>query len=351
VAIDHRGNEQRASEFRHWGTWLGGVWSEDAEGTNGIGTCIAEARPVTVHQTQHFRTRHTPLSCSGAPVFDAEARLIAVIDVSSINPDLSARAHALTLPLVTMSARLIEERLFRERFRKAWIFALASYEDQPASLLALEQDHRLVGADRHARTRFYIDQQSIDAGITLWSMFARKVSPIQNGARSDYPVRLTTCGGDSVFALVSPPLSTSRLHIGRFDATLLLRPRMELLEDLSRRFESTPPRGGLAPGMLRRVTEHIDSHLSDALPIAILAAHAGLSTYHFARAFKKSVGIPPHRYVLQQRIKKSAELLKQTALPLIAIAQLAGFTDQSHFSRSFRCHLGRSPSDYRRSHR
>ncbi len=49
-----------------------GIWSEHMEGTNGIGTCIAEQRPVTVHRVQHFRTRHTGLSCSGAPIFDPD---------------------------------------------------------------------------------------------------------------------------------------------------------------------------------------------------------------------------------------------------------------------------------------
>jgi transcriptional regulator of acetoin/glycerol metabolism len=46
VAIEHRGEEGDASRFKYWGTWLGGVWSEALEGTNGIGTCIAEERPV-----------------------------------------------------------------------------------------------------------------------------------------------------------------------------------------------------------------------------------------------------------------------------------------------------------------
>ena len=48
VAVDHRGENTRACAFEYWGTWLGGVWSEEVEGTNGIGTCIVEERPVTV---------------------------------------------------------------------------------------------------------------------------------------------------------------------------------------------------------------------------------------------------------------------------------------------------------------
>src|SRR4029077_15781113 len=83
VAIHHRGDEARADEFKNWGIWLGGVWSEQIEGTNGIGTCIAEQRPVLVHCSQHYRARHTKLSCAGAPIFDAAGKLAGVLDVST----------------------------------------------------------------------------------------------------------------------------------------------------------------------------------------------------------------------------------------------------------------------------
>jgi transcriptional regulator of acetoin/glycerol metabolism/AraC-like DNA-binding protein len=350
IAIDYRANNLRSDEYRHWGVWLGGVWSEDIEGTNGIGTCIAECRPITVHQTQHYRARHIGLSCSGAPIFDSDARLVAVLDVSSIDPDLSAQAHALTLPLVTTSARLIEERLFRERFRKEWIIAVAPHDQQPASLLAVDRDYRVVGADRNARAEYRIDPQSVDAGLSVWAIFSRKGLLLQKGVPTDYPVRLTTMrGGDSFFALVSSPVTISR--VGKLDATLLMQPRLDLLEDLSRRFTIQLPRGGLAPGALRRVTEYIDSHLCEELALETLAARAGLSTFHFARAFKQSVGMPPHRYLLQQRVKKAVELLKQTEQPLTAIAQSLGFADQSHFSRSFHGLVGQAPSEFRRAHR
>jgi transcriptional regulator of acetoin/glycerol metabolism len=115
VAVDHRGNQAEADQFRYWGTWLGGVWSEEVEGTNGIGTCIAEKRPITVHRTQHFRARNIALSCSGAPIFDSDGALVAILDVSSIDPQLSERSHALTGALTEASARAIEERSFRER--------------------------------------------------------------------------------------------------------------------------------------------------------------------------------------------------------------------------------------------
>src|SRR6201985_3255890 len=121
VAVAHRGENALASQFQYWGTWLGGVWSEGMEGTNGIGTVIAEERPVTVSRSQHFRSKQMTLSASGATVFGVDGRLIAVLDVSAIDPELSERAHALTGALTIRSARAIEERFFREQFRREWV--------------------------------------------------------------------------------------------------------------------------------------------------------------------------------------------------------------------------------------
>src|ERR1700758_1195409 len=121
VAIQHRGDEAKAGEFKHWGIWLGGVWSEEAEGTNGIGTCIAEQRPVLVHAGQHFRGRHTQLSCAGAPVFDPRGEVVAVGAVARRAREGEQASRPLVLDGVPVAARAIEERLFREFFRHDWI--------------------------------------------------------------------------------------------------------------------------------------------------------------------------------------------------------------------------------------
>lgn len=354
VAIEHRGGEARSGEFRHWGICLGGVWSEAAEGTNGVGTCIADRSAVTVHQTQHFRSRHTGLSCSAAPVFDADARLVAVLDVSSIDPQLSAQAHALTLPLVVNYARQMEERLFRERFSNVWIVAIAPQEDAaPGALLAVDKHYRVIGADRFARQQFSLDQRALEADTGVWTIFSRNSAILQRSVLSDYPVRLTCArGGETLFALVSMPVAPSRIHFRKLDSTLLMQPRIALLEDLRRHY--TPdvgPRGGLSPGVLRRVREYVTAHIHENLDIATLASHAGLSAYHFARAFKASVGMPPHRYLLEQRISKAAELIERSEQPLTSIALDVGFADQAHFSRSFYALMGLTPSQFRRAHR
>src|SRR3954470_1785415 len=166
VAVEHRGDDAQASRFEYWGTWLGGVWSEEIEGTNGIGTCIVEERPVTVHRSQHFRSRHIDLSCSGAPVFGADGRLIAVLDVSAIDPKLSEAAHALTGALTVRSARDLEERFFREQFRREWIVAVAPQEGGVIGmLLAIDSNQRIVGANRAARSSLSLDDRGLQAGV------------------------------------------------------------------------------------------------------------------------------------------------------------------------------------------
>ena len=111
-------NASDAQQFRHWGIYLGGVWSEKVEGTNAIGTSISELRAVTVHGAQHFRSRHISLSCSSAPILDAQGQLLAVLDVSCFDPSISDRAHALTGALVKASARTIESAFFGKAARR-----------------------------------------------------------------------------------------------------------------------------------------------------------------------------------------------------------------------------------------
>ncbi len=169
IAIHHRGDEAQAEQFKRRGIWVGGVWSEGVEGTNGIGTCITEQRPVLVHRDQHFRTRHIGLSCAGAPIFDPTGRLELVLDTSSMT---SNQSHTLALAATKVAARAVEERLFREWFRKVWtIAAVPSDDSAPALLLAVDSDLRIVGADRVARTTFALDDERLSGGVPLSTVF------------------------------------------------------------------------------------------------------------------------------------------------------------------------------------
>ena len=106
----------------------------------------------------------------------------------------------------------------------------------------------------------------------------------------------------------------------------------------------TPSRGGLPPILTQRICEYIESPSGrENRASRALAAMAGLSTYHFARAFHQSVGMPPHNYLLSRRLDRAERMLRETQLPLSEIAVATGFSDQSHLSRHFRRRTGMSP--------
>ena len=320
VVVAHRGEDARASEFKYWGTWLGGVWSEELEGTNGIGTCIIEERPVTVHRSQHFRSRHINLSCSGAPIFGVDGRLIAVLDVSAIDPELSERAHALTGALTLRSACAIEERFFREHFRREWIVAVAPPEGgAPGMLLAIDGNQRIMGANRFARTSLMLDDRGLRAGTSLWSIFERNVDIFRRQNRTDFSVQLLIAGSsDSRPALVTPP--DRPVTASNNPMNLHTRPRLDSIQTLLKLAPAPQAHGGLSPGAMRRVREYVEVHLGESIDLSMLAGVAGLSVHHFARQFKQSIGVTPHHYLTQKRVKRAQEMLAQTDLPLSEIA-------------------------------
>ena len=346
VALHHRGNERMADQFKRWGTWLGGVWSEQVEGTNGIGTCIVEQRPISVHCDQHFRTRHVGLSCAGAPIFDARGTLVGVLDSSSIDPQTSDHAHALTLAATITSAREIEERLFRESYRHAWVIAaIPCDESRPAVLLAVDRDQYVVGADRVARVAFDITADRLARGVPLRTVFDYDGSLLSRVAEDDAAALLARAGGDEMWSvLITPPESASSAARRLGGPSLHTRPRIAVLDRLPTLTTESRTRGGLPPRLSRRIREYIDSHLDGNISLETLASTAGLSVHHFARAFRQSVGEPPHSYLLRRRIERAQEMLKQTELPLSDIALAVGFSDHSHLARHFKRLMGITPS-------
>ena len=346
IAIHHRGDETRADDFKRWGIWLGGVWSEQIEGTNGIGTCIAEQRPLLVHCGQHFRSRHSKLTCAGAPIFDPLGNLAGVLDVSAVATDSPDRPQQLALAATIASARAVEERLFREHFRHEWIVAaLRSDETAPALLLAFDESQRIVGADRVARGAFALDNKTLAAGVPLSSVFEYSPSLFRRRGGQDIPVLLADAVRNGQWrALITPPLAKSNLSRNWPEAIVHSQPRLSMLTFMSMPEAPDASRGGLSPAVKNRICDFIESNIGEKISLDSLSAMAGLSPHHFARAFQQSVGMPPHRYLLRRRLEHVEQLLRDTQLPLARIALAVGFSDQSHLNRHFRRLTGMSPS-------
>jgi AraC family transcriptional regulator len=116
---------------------------------------------------------------------------------------------------------------------------------------------------------------------------------------------------------------------------------------------TTPARGAVATlpwSRLRRVTEYIQEHLDQHLTLAQLAAVAYMSPFHFARLFKGSTGVAPHRFVVRKRIAHATTLLAAPGLSIARISRVVGFRTPSHFSTVFRRFTGSTPSAYRAQH-
>jgi AraC family transcriptional regulator len=107
------------------------------------------------------------------------------------------------------------------------------------------------------------------------------------------------------------------------------------------------PANGLPGATLRRVVEHIDANAHRAPRLSELSALAHMSTFHFARLFKRSTGLSPHRFVVGRRIDHAKVLLAADDLSIAAISRAAGFRTPSHFTTVFRRAAGMTPSAYR----
>lgn len=106
---------------------------------------------------------------------------------------------------------------------------------------------------------------------------------------------------------------------------------------------------GLAPWRLRRALALIEALAPQHVTMADLAAEAGLSQAHFARAFKASTGLAPYQWQLRERLRQARALLETTDQTVEAIGEAAGFADAGHFSRRFRAAFGATPAAWRRA--
>nr|WP_217650510.1 AraC family transcriptional regulator [Spirulina major] len=105
--------------------------------------------------------------------------------------------------------------------------------------------------------------------------------------------------------------------------------------------------GGLPPPHLRKILDYIEAHLDQEIRLEALAQLLGMSQFHFSRLFKQSIGLSPHRYLIQQRIERAKHLLKQTDQAIVDIALSCGFNSHSHLSKQFRQVTGITPKAYR----
>ena len=168
--------------------------------------------------------------------------------------------------------------------------------------------------------------------------------------------------GDPLERTGHPDLITSRLLLSAADAlegsaALDALFRQQLTDLLATRLlaahagSSTtfqPTLGGLSPAALRRAIERLRSDSDADVSLATLASDAGLSRFHFCRAFKESTGLSPHAWLRQHRLEQAMNMLRDADVSVVSIAAALGYSSQTAFAAAFKKLTGETPSDWRR---
>jgi AraC-like DNA-binding protein len=286
-----------------------------------------------------------------APVYDADGRPLASLEVSHENKELSESSRGLLRALIESAAQSISERWFRYVHRRHWIVAaLPRTSPRTCILVALDRDLRIVGAERRARQLLEQKGRRFDKRLSFSDVFDSAPILLRRRGDADLPLALrSSADGESWVGLLTPPALAAGSPVHDRRSLLHVRPRLESLMRLLVETPITAPRYGLSRSSLKRIEVYVDANLGSSLDISNLSALVRMSSSHFIRSFQRAVGMTPHRYVIQCRVAKARELLSTTDLPLIEIALATGFSDQSHFTRRFQESTGVPPGAYRRT--
>ncbi|GAB1361037.1 helix-turn-helix domain-containing protein [Rhodobacter sp.] len=213
IAVDRRGNPGDDPDFAASGLWTGTVWSESEAGTNGIGTCLAEGRAVTIHREQHFLARNIGLSCSSAPVHGPEGQLMAVIDVSTARSDLADAVAGLIGQTVAEVARKVEADLFHLHFPKARMVLVPGLDRGLGALLAVDGDDLVIGATRAARSHLNLSGDLAAMPRPVADLLGLEADDSLQGAERAVLTRaLARSGGNVSAAAKALGLSRATMH-------------------------------------------------------------------------------------------------------------------------------------------
>jgi transcriptional regulator of acetoin/glycerol metabolism len=212
IVLDTVGDGSFARQAARVGMRPGGDWSERANGTNGIGTCLAERELVVVDRSEHFYPRLTRMSCTGAPVFDHIGELVGVLDVTS-ESDLSQQHFRM---LIGMSAQTIENRLFEAKFEhSACMLHLHSRRELVHTfhegLIAVNEEGRILAANQGAAFQLGVGERQSIVGRELREVFKTHLGELISrvDANGGQPVPIQGACGRSFFALLRVPGRTS----------------------------------------------------------------------------------------------------------------------------------------------
>lgn len=213
VPLERRGAAADDPVFADWGLWPGTRWAESQQGTNGIGTCLAEGQVVTIHRNQHFLARNIALSCMSAPIHDPQGELAGVLDVSSARSDLTRGFMTLIVQAVTETAQKIEAQAFQDAYATARMVLVPAGERHGPGLLAVDGDDLVIGATRAARQALgLVGDLSRQPRPTEDVLGRRPALSLEEAERSMLVRALARAGGNVSAAARDLGISRATLH-------------------------------------------------------------------------------------------------------------------------------------------
>jgi AraC-like DNA-binding protein len=282
------------------------------------------------------------------PIRDPQGKPLAFLDVIPKEAVRSNQTRILLLAIAESAARAIAERCFRICYRHHWVMAAQCANDAGrCMLLAVDREYRVIGADYQAQQILRYSGRELTPSIELSAFFRVSQADLRGGRCFEASSRLFGHDGAPWYVLTTSPDLGANYFEYNDRALLHSRPRMETVVSLGENAVRKRESVGIPPRSLRRIKECIDDGLESGVDIGDLAESLGYSVSHFFRLFRKSFGMPPHRYLMHRRISFAQELLTQTDLGLACIALKAGFADQSHLCRNFQRFVGLPPRAFR----
>lgn len=267
--------EADARMFMDWKIYTGSNFAETFEGTNGLGTALAEQKPILVHRDEHFRAQWHMFSCAVAPLFDQAGRLAGAVNITSCREDLERAAHQLALAVTMEATRRMEGAIFRDHFRNAWIATVPG--DGGSGLLAYDDDRRIVGACRSARALLGLTDGLIASGIDL-----SRYIKLDHTRSGDEIVEVRRADGRPLGqGHVAPPLRAKSST-----------PRRDAPVD---RFDALHWLAGRDPGLVKNV-KRLRSIGDHNLPV-LLHGETGVGKDVFARAIHAASNRARNNYV------------------------------------------------------
>ncbi|MDD1536018.1 sigma-54-dependent Fis family transcriptional regulator [Bradyrhizobium sp. WBOS4] len=269
--------EADARQFLDWKIYTGSNFAETFEGTNGLGTALAEQKPILVHRDEHFRAQWHIFSCAVAPLFDQAGRLAGAVNITSCREDLERTAHQLALAVTMQATRRMEGAIFRAHFRSAWIATIPG--DGGSGLIAYDDDRRVVGACRSARALLGLTDGMIASGIDV----SRYVSFDHQAVRgTDELVELRRADGSPLGqGHLTPPVRAKPIA-----------PRRDAPVD---RFDALHRLAGRDPDMVKSV-KRLAAVIDRDLPV-LLQGETGVGKDVFARAIHAGSNRARNNYV------------------------------------------------------